>query len=324
MSANQLVSLLLPLALAASLPAAERRDRAAWLGKAQWGVFMHFLADDNKLPVEEWNRRVDGFDVEGLARQLESVGARYFFITIGQNSGHYLAPNPTYDRLTGIKPSKCSRRDLVSDLYAALNPRGIKLLVYLSSGSPSAEPQAVKNLDWQDGHFRNREFQQKWEQIIADWSTRWGSKVVGWWFDGCYWPNTMYRPAEPPNFSTFAGAARKGNSDSIVAFNKGVVIPIHAESDEEDYTAGEMNEPSEVRFHDDRRDVAQLHMLSYLGQSWCTPPVRFTDEQVVETTVRLVKRGGAVTWDVPHLPNGLIPEPFMRQFTALGKALPRQ
>jgi hypothetical protein len=33
--------------------------------------------------------------------------------------------------LTRIQPSKCARRDLVSDLYDALQPRGIRLLVYL-------------------------------------------------------------------------------------------------------------------------------------------------------------------------------------------------
>lgn len=41
----------------------------------------------------------DAFDVEGLARQLQTVVAPCFFITIGQGSGHYCAPNATYDRI---------------------------------------------------------------------------------------------------------------------------------------------------------------------------------------------------------------------------------
>src|SRR5690349_254781 len=82
------------------------------------------------MSVGEWNRLVDGFDAEALAKQLQSAGAGYYQITIGQNSGYYLAPNSVYDRTTGITPSKCSRRDVVADLFDALDKRGIKLMVY--------------------------------------------------------------------------------------------------------------------------------------------------------------------------------------------------
>ncbi len=311
----------LALLAAASLHAAERPGRAEWLRTAQWGVFMHFLGDAG-LSVEEWNRRIDAFDVEGLARQLEAAGTRYFVLTLGQNSGHYLSPNRTYDRLTGITPSKCSRRDLVADLYPALERRRIRLLVYLPAGAPDRDEVAMKQLEWQRGPQRNAAFQNKWEQVIAEWSSRWGKKVVGWWFDGCYWPNTMYRLAEAPNFASFAAAARKGNADSIVAFNRGVVVPIHSESPDEDYTAGEIDDPTKISFGGFWVDGAQMHMLSYLGKQWSAAPARFSDEQVVDITTKLVKQGGAVTWDVPHLPDGRIPEEFLRQLTAIGRALP--
>src|SRR5262249_44579737 len=150
------------------------------------------------------------------AGQLKSVGAGYYIISIGQNSGYYLAPNAAYDKLTGITPSKLSRRDLVADLYEALHKQGIRLIVYLPSGAPGRDKEAVSALQWQNGPYRNKEFQQKWEQIIGEWSSRWGRKVAGWWFDGCYWPNTMYRTVDGPNFATFAAAARAGNPDSAV------------------------------------------------------------------------------------------------------------
>ena len=47
---------------------------------------------------------------------------------------------------------------------------------------------------------------------------RWGKKVAGWWFDGCYFPDSMYRSADPPNFPSFAAAARSGNPDSCVTW----------------------------------------------------------------------------------------------------------
>ena len=73
-------------------------------------------ADHEPDSVEHWNELIDHFDAEGLADQLQSVGAGYYLITLGQNSGYYLSPNATYDKLTAITPSKCSRRDLIADL----------------------------------------------------------------------------------------------------------------------------------------------------------------------------------------------------------------
>jgi alpha-L-fucosidase len=295
--------------------------RAGWFQKARWGVFMHYLAERADLPTEEWNQRIHQIDVEGLARQLESAGAGYFFITLGQNSGHYLSPNKTYDRLTGIQSSKCSRRDLVEDLYQALHPRGIALMVYLPAGAPDEDQVAMEKLEWKKGPQRNLNFQRKWEEVIREWSTRWGTKVAGWWFDGCYWPNSMYRFPEPPNFSSFSAAARSGNPASIVAFNRGVVVPIHPESEQEDFTAGEINEADLVRFDAWWVDGAQFHMLSYLGQQWSNGAPRYPTEKVVEITRRIVEKGGVVSWDVPHEKNGLIQAPFLRQLQAVGKAM---
>src|ERR1700741_782066 len=95
---------------AAAATRCDAADRAAWMKEAKWGVMTHFLADwraqVDKEPasVEHWNELIDHFNVEQLADQLKSVGAGYYLITIGQNSGYYLAPNPTYDKLAGIKP----------------------------------------------------------------------------------------------------------------------------------------------------------------------------------------------------------------------------
>src|SRR6266700_1008943 len=107
------------LCFAACLPA---QNRAAWMKTAKWGVMTHYLADwqakvnNLTMSVDEWNKLVDGFDAEVMAAQLQTAGASYYQISIGQNSGYYLAPNSTYDKIVGIKPGKCSRRDLVADL----------------------------------------------------------------------------------------------------------------------------------------------------------------------------------------------------------------
>ena len=307
-------------------------SRAAWMKEARWGVMTHYLADwraqvdDEKASVENWNEMIDHFDVEGLANQLESVKAGYYLITIGQNSGYYLAPNATYDKLVGIQPSKCSRRDLVSDLYEPLHKRGIKLMVYLPAGAPAGIPSRLKLWSINKGANRNREFQLKWEQVIRDWSTRWGDKVVGWWFDGCYWPNAMYRFEETPNFASFAAAARAGNPNSVVAFNPGVVDRALSITPFEDYTAGEINDLDRAMI---RRavngivDGAQVHFLSFLGKTWGKGEPRFTADQAVKYSRQIAGKGGVITWDVPIQKNGLISQPFMEQLTAIGKELSR-
>jgi hypothetical protein len=298
--------------------------------EAQWGVMTHYLADwkarelNEPMTVDKWNELVDHFDVEGLAEQLKLVGAGYYLVTIGQNSGYYLSPNATYDRLVRIQPSKCSRRDLIADLYEALHKRGIRLMVYLPAGAPGGDSVAKQALEWQNGPHRNREFQLKWEQIIREWSTRWGSKVDGWWFDGCYWPNAMYRTEEAPNFASFAAAARAGNPESIVAFNPGVVPRIVSVTPHEDYTAGEINDPNRVEIRravDGKIDGTQVHILSFLGEKWGTGSPRFSTGQVVKWSQSIRKQGGAITWDVPIQPSGLIAQPFIDQLAAVGKAL---
>jgi hypothetical protein len=305
-------------------------DRAAWMREARWGVMTHYLADwrarvdKTEMSVEAWNELVDHFDVEGLAGQLESVGAGYHILTIGQNSGYYACPNPTYDRLTGIQPSKCSRRDLIGDMARALHKRGIRLIAYLPSGAPGRDAAARAALQAEGAGQRNRDFQLKWEQVIRDWSLRWGTNISGWWFDGCYWPNAMYRSAEPPNFESFAAAARAGNPRSALAFNPGVVDRLISITPHEDYTAGEINDLDRLmirRLVDGKVDGAQPHVLSFLGAAWGMGAARFSTETVVAHSRKTAALGGMITWDVPVQAKGLVPREFLDQLSAVGQAL---
>ena len=319
-------------------------DRTEWFARCGWGVFCHYLgslidpADGGaSLSSEQWNRHVDAFNVEALADQLASVGAPYFFITLGQNSGHYIAPNATYDRYTEITPSKCSHRDLISDLYEVLHRRGIELLVYLPSGAPCCDKVACERLGWEWGFVdpwsdgwpngkktgkRLVEFQLKWEDIIKEWSLRWGKKIRGWWIDGCYFPDEMYRHKAPPNFESFAAALRTGNSDSILAFCPGWLIPVPSITEHEDYTAGELFRALPECYGpwvEHKGHKARFHVLNYLGSTWCkgeTP--RYPDDLVSAYTRYVISKGGVTTWDVPITPEGIIPEPFLQQLKSVG------
>jgi hypothetical protein len=277
-----------------------RPDRAGWMAQCRWGVMTHHLADwiarrenNGPMTVERWNDLVDHFDVDALAKQIESVGVRYHIMTIGQNSGYYCSPNSAYDEIVGITPSKCSRRDLIADLSDAMSKRGIRLIVYLPAGAPSGDEIAREKLQWTRGPNPNREFQRHWEKIISEWSTRWGGKVHGWWFDGCYWPNTMYRADTPPNFASFAAAARAGNPDSAVAFNPGVVYRTLSITPHEDYIAGEIDQPEKQsikRVADGFADGARVHMLSSWASGGGTGTPRSPASRLLRTPGPRLKR----------------------------------
>jgi hypothetical protein len=317
-----------------------------WFADCKWGVFCHYLTgapgtSDGDMSAEAWNEQVNAFDVKGLAKQLQSVNASYFFITLGQGSGHFCAPNETYDRLTGIQPSKCAKRDLVSDLYDELNPLGIKLLLYSPSEMSWGDMEARKGLKhthnqndigpdgkrvgykiWRE--HRQVPFMKNIEAIHREWSLRWGKKISGWWIDGCYEPEHRFPEDDPPNFKTFADALRAGNPDAIVAFNTGVKTPIICNSIHEDYTAGEVSRAlPQCRGAWVEKDGhrARYHLHSFLGAFWGQGAPRFPDELVVGYTRHVTDHGGVMTWDVPIQKNGLISEPFIQQLKALDQGL---
>lgn len=297
------------------------QNRADWLRDRKWGVMSHFLSEGfeknhqfNMTP-QKWNKIIDQFNVDTLAYQLSSIGAGYFIITIGQNSGYFLSPNSTYDRLSGVYPGKCSRRDLIADLSKALALKGIPLIVYLPSGAPDRDSVAVSNLRWIAGPHPNKKFQTMWEEIIREWSLRWGTSVSGWWFDGCYWPNLMYRSCENPNFGSFASSARAGNSNSIVAFNTGVIPRLISVTPDEDYTAGEINDPSKLEIKNTKNgkiDGTQVHVLTYLGETWAGGAPRYTSREVLKFNTEVIGADGAITWDIPIQIDGSIPDQFVK------------
>ncbi len=315
----------------AFLTTASAADRAAWMKEARFGVMTHFISNwirpRGQMTIEEWNRLIDNFDVEGLAKQLESVGAAYYLITLGQGASFYIAPNPTFDKYVPAAVSRCARRDLVSDLYGPLHKRGIRLMVYSVPGPPLDDPAVAKGFRRDSDSPGGREVRSRWQEVVRDWSMRWGDKVCGWWIDGLYTPNRSFRAPDPPNFASFVAALRAGNPASIVAFNGGVMDRAYSITPEEDYTAGEVEQPANFTFahsENGKIDGAQVHMLTYLGKTWGRGEPRFSTEQVVEYSRKVADAGGAVTWDTPVQENGLISGPALEQLRAIGKALGRR
>lgn len=314
--------------------------RADWLREAQYGFFFHFLSPQETTP-EAWNRQVDSFDVAAFADQMHRLRAGYVFLTVGQNSGFYCSPNAALDRFTGRSgaTSRCSRRDLIADFSAALEPYGIALLVYTTTLAPARDHEASRllrsvppwNSNWNCGNYdelkrfavadpRLRDFIRMWSEIHAEWAARWGRRIKGWWMDGCYFADRMFDFPDKPNGMTVCNALRSGNPDAIVALNPGVVSPPHAAYPAgEDYTAGETDDPLRGIHCGSRIDGLQYHILTFAGTNWGSGPLRFSGTEMAGITRTVSDNGGAVTWDLPFTPAGLAPEVFdeLQRFTGL-------
>jgi hypothetical protein len=177
---------------------------------------------------------------------------------------------------------------------------------------------------------RQVEFQRNWESVIRDWSLRWGRDVSGWWIDGCYFADAMYRFDDTPNFASFAAALKAGNPDAIVAFNPGVKVPVVALSKHEDYAAGEVTLPKlpqaveacSGRWLECEGVKVQYQILTFLGTTWCGGErPQWPDDKVVSLTRRLTEKGGVITFDVPIQKTGLIPSPFLQQLRVIGQGV---
>jgi len=299
---------------------------------AKWGVMLHYsaaiLASENKLnpdsiSIDKWNELIDNFDCEKLAKQLSDVGVGYLVITIRHIGGFFMAPNYMYEHYMGQAPGISSNRDLIVDLHHALDQYGIKLVTYVSSHF-NFNPAEIKAFAFDRDDPRKAEMYLRWQEVIREFSMRWGEKVSGWWVDGCYRPNTNFRHPDIPNFASMAAAVRAGNPNSIVAFNPGVFPRIMSITPYEDYTAGEINNPESISYrntYDQTIDGKQIHILSYLGKTWGQGNPRFTAEQIIKYSLVVNEQGGAVTWDVPPLRNGTISGDFMKQLVKIGEAL---
>jgi hypothetical protein len=140
----------------------------------------------------------------------------------------------------------------------------------------------------------------------------------------------MYRFHDEPNFASFARALKAGNPEGIVAFNPGVRVPVVCHTKYEDYTAGEVNLPELAkavetcpgRWLEREGRKAQFHILTFLGTTWCGGDrPQLPNDRIVAYTRKIAAKGGVVTYDVPILKSGLIPQPFVEQLPEIGQSL---
>lgn len=296
------------LSLATSLCGQERAPhKTDWFAEAKYGVFVHYLngLQNNPDHVASLNRRttwdecVHEFDTERFAERMKEAGAGYVIFTVMQGERFMIAPNTTFDKLTGYQPGEaCATRDLIEDLYQSLRKSDIPLMLYWTGDGPRRDPQAAQALGFAGEGAVSTEFVTKWADVVKEYGLRYGDRVKGWWVDGCY-PWIGY---DEDKLAILAQGLRAGYPDRIVAFNPGVEERVRPYSKHEDFTTGEQNiffDWPASRFVNGE----QWHLLAYLGcgsdgTGWAQPGTKMGKWALGEYVHMVTSAGGVVSIDV--------------------------
>ena len=320
------------LGLTSLCPANENptaRQNIEWFKNAKYGVFVHYLNDIQNNPDElhsfgkqtSWDECVHDFNVQIFADNMSQAGAGYVIFTMHQRTRFLIAPNETFDKKTGYSPGQaCSTRDLVNDLYEALSKHNIPLLLYWTGDGPRQDEQAAIGLeyDYKDGKHTpvNMKFIKNWAEVVSEYGQRYGTKIVGWWVDGCY-QSIGY---DENKLAILAGGLKSGNPNRIIALNNGVQEKVSIYSKYEDFTCGETGEFKDVP-EASLDSGKQWHLLSYLGTWWGQPGTRYKKKYLSDFIQKVNSGNGVVSIDVMLYRDGSIDQTQLRLLKSLRPAL---
>jgi hypothetical protein len=313
-----------------------------WMVNGGYGIGVHWTT--LSLPAGGGSRvtyctAVNNFDVNNFAQQLVDAGANYVLFTISHAEMYFAFPNPRLEGLfNSIGVSRTCTRDLYSDLYNALNPKGIKMMFYYPS---FADPN--QDSDWyyvsQRG-VNNAYFAQLQYDLVADVGARYGTKLAGWWVDNL-WTTDLFNLY---NVFTYTASLRTSSATRDVAYNLGSCIWNNLPNAQnaasfEDYQAGEGCDAN------DNYDMIEVpsgpgatageggtrwHAWHTLNNCWvnsipgtdCASSIRFENNNLILYAKYINARGGVNTFNVaPYQNIPLISTPIMSQLRAVKAAV---
>ena len=292
------------------------------LCEKKWGISMTYSYPRVKKEGMTWDECVHSVDVPRLAKSLHEMGVGYLLWGVVHNSPHMNVPNATYDALVGTAPGEiCSTRDIVSELSDELAKYGIDLYIYFPGNGPRVESEITHKLGFfydyaelyddaglplpddknpvlLEGRM-NETFVKRWASVLRELSLRYGDKVKGYWLD-----NFLRRMGFNEEFmKPYYDAAKAGNPDALVSFNRGVTPYLKRGYSEEQFTAGEFNEFEfipEGRF----TDGLQNHVFAPIGSTWGKEDARYTREYMRDYIRKVNAQGAVVTVNVKVYTDG--------------------
>lgn len=321
----------------------------SWMTKGKYGIFMHYqyrillgyggtskpmLPDPSQMTAVQWNQLVDGFDVKGFTAQV--VKAKVGWVMFCLDDHHFAwpcAPNKTFCDYTGYSPGeKCSRRDLIMELANALNPIGIKVIVYYAGlNGYMKEPKIMKGLrDTVRGTYNEKaplpaESCYRRLAILKEYADRYKDKIAGWWFDGME-PDTFN---EIPNgWNAIYSIVHEANPKAVIAFSYGRDEQACLIKGIDDYTGGDTWTKQDLK----RLTPGNLppkNGILWHGKIYCGnfyhgmgDDNQFTDQELIDWIRTCNNQGGVCTLDWPFDPNtGLIKEFGLKQMINIRKAV---
>jgi hypothetical protein len=302
-----------------------------WFRDAGFGIMVHYLSS-NITPdggSKEWNEAVESFDSERFAYQASEAGAGFVMFTLGQNSGYYCSPNATFDSIVGVKPGElCSNRDLPMDLIRELKKYNIPLILYLPSNPPISNRLVSEKFrySFNKDSATSQYNQPILEEMIREWSLRYGDGVKGWWFDGLYSWNairsTRMDMSLKHNISTHTLAAKAGNKKSLITYNYGFG-KIQVNTPYCDYSSGEKQTIDEIPSSRWVEDGVQWFLFTYLGEKWGGKGQQFKTVELVEKARLIVENEGVLCLEVVTDAKGDILPHHLEQIREIGKILGR-
>jgi hypothetical protein len=187
------------------------RSDSTWFQQARYGMMVHWTKQSAPLQGEpkSYEQAVADFDVEAFAETMKSTGAGFVVFTTSHAMQYFPAPLAALDK---ILPGRTTKRDLPADLAAALNKRGMKLILYFHLGA-SSDPEWLKASGfWETDTAR---FFGNWCSIISEAGERYQDHLAGWWFDDGA-TNYYYRSAP---WEALAKAAKASHPQRMISFN---------------------------------------------------------------------------------------------------------
>lgn len=326
-------------------------EATRWMAKGRFGIFMHYqyrillgysiktqpqLPDPQQMTATSWNQFVDGFDAEGFAEQMAEGKVGWVIFCLDD---HYFAwpcaPNQTFDRFTGFAPGeKCSRRDLIMDVADALNPKGIKLLVYFAGlNGYMKEPKVSLGLGEESGGrgiFNDQrppstECRQRRLAILKEYADRYKDKVAGWWFDGM---DLKTYQSPPEDWWKIHSIVHAANSKALIAFSYGANEQACICKGVDDFTGGDTWSKQDLHRLTPANLPAQLGVLWH-GKIYCGNVYhgqgtanQFSDQELTDWINICHAQGGVCTLDWPFDPKtGLLKDFAMEQLKRIAPAV---
>jgi hypothetical protein len=173
------------------------------------GFMVHYTPEayPRNGPRKPFAEAVRHFDVEAFADQMKRGGAGFVVFVTAHMQWMFPAPLRTVDAQI---PGRTTDRDLIDELERALARRGIRLMLYLNPARDAAFRSRLG-----DGPGQSARFLQAWNATVTELGERYGTRIVGYWFDQGPW---FYDAA--PSWEELHRVTRVGNPQRIVGWNR--------------------------------------------------------------------------------------------------------